>query len=97
MKIKNLNSSNLKYIFFPEEMEMYRIDPYTLYPTRAAFQDTSIIMWESVEVAIGEDLIDLGYKVKKEKGCESSWYIVEDSYKNVPGDYRYHALVGKRA
>jgi|APCry1669192062_1035393.scaffolds.fasta_scaffold08258_1 hypothetical protein len=94
MKIKSIKDSNFKYIFFPEEMEMYRIKPYVLYPTRAAFQDTSIIKWESVEVAIGEDLIDLGYKVKSERGCESSWYIVKDSYKNVPGDRRYHALVG---
>ena len=98
MKNKNINNSKFKYIFFPEDMEMYQIHPPKLCPTQNAFQDTDIINWGVVEVAIGEDLIDLGYKVKEEKGCESSWYILEkNDLTKVPYEQRYQALIGIRA
>jgi hypothetical protein len=86
-----LSPNRVKYILFPEEYEMYSLDPYKQVVLKDAFRDKEVSKWIPRDVVIGEDLQDLGLNVS---GIQTtSWYVAGPA---VPADHLHRALVGYR-
>jgi hypothetical protein len=80
-----------KYILFPEEYEMYSLDPYEQVVLKDAFNDRDVAKWIPCNVVIGEDLQDLDTSVTDVNTI--GWYVAGPS---IPADHIHRALVGYR-
>lgn len=84
-----LTPNRVKYILFPEEYEMYSLDPYKQVVLKDAFNDTEVAKWIPCNVVIGEDLQDLGLNLPDVQ--PTGWYVAGPS---IPADHLHRALVG---
>jgi hypothetical protein len=86
-----ISPQRAKYILFPEEYEMYSLEPYKQIVLKDAFRDKEVSKWIPCDVVIGEDLQDLGLNVPDIK--PEGWYVAGPS---VPADHLHRALIGYR-
>ena len=86
-----LTPNRAKYILFPEEYEMYSLDPYKQVLLKDSFRDREVSKWIPCDVVIGEDLQDLGLNIPDVQS--QGWYVAGPS---IPADHLHRALVGYR-
>jgi len=90
--MKKITSRKYKYIFFPSDMEVYEVNPYSSKSIKKAFSDNEVKKWIPTKVIIGEDLMDISGTIEEIQSLHD-WYIADDS---VPNDHTFNAVLGVR-